>query len=145
MPIAITKRVMFESFQIGNCYAGQNIAFWLVDWMQPFFRAWADFTASQHQFLKQEFDLTDMKVGFAYATMNVWDEIWVQGEMCWRLFSFRFTESSLTVEVLDWQCKIKTVQTQLILLTSVWVGKRCTSCMRAGRFKACRGGMSKPT
>ena len=32
-----------------------SIALWLVDWMQPFFKAWADFTASKHWFLKQQF------------------------------------------------------------------------------------------
>ena len=64
-------------------YSGKkNIAFWLVDLMQPFFRAWWDFTASQRWFLKQQFCLTDLKVRFWYATMNAWIQIWVQGEMC---------------------------------------------------------------
>ena len=50
--------------------------------MQPFFRAWADFTPLQHEFLKQEFDCTDLKIGVSYATMNVWVQSWVKGEMC---------------------------------------------------------------
>ena len=50
--------------------------------MQPFFRAWRDFTASQRWFLKQQFCLTDLNVRFWYATMNALIQIWVQGEMC---------------------------------------------------------------
>ena len=65
-------------------YSGKNIAFWLVDLIQPFFRAWRDFTASRAQgwFLNQQFCLTDLKVSFSYATMYAWIQLWVQGEMC---------------------------------------------------------------
>jgi len=34
-------------------------------------------------FLKQEFDSTDLKFWFSYATMNVWVQIWVQDAMCY--------------------------------------------------------------
>ena len=75
--------MIFVPIQIGVWYIlAKNIAFWLVDLMQPFFRAWRDFTASQRWFLKQQFCLTDLKVRFWYATMNAWIQIWVQGEMC---------------------------------------------------------------
>ena len=81
--IPIRKRLIFVPIQIGVWYIlAKNIAFWLVDLMQPFFRAWRDFTASQRWFLKQQFCLTDLKVRFWYATMNAWIQIWVQGEMC---------------------------------------------------------------
>ena len=83
--IPISKRLIFvvQPIQIGVWYIlTKNIAFWLVDLMQPFFRAWRDFTASQRWFLKQQFCLTDLKVRFWYATMNAWIQIWVQGEMC---------------------------------------------------------------
>ena len=81
--IPIRKRLIFVPIQIGVWYIlAKNIAFWLVDLMQPFFRAWRDFTASQRWFLKQQFCLTDLKVRFFYATMNAWIQIWVQGEMC---------------------------------------------------------------
>ena len=77
------KRLIFVPIQIGVWYIlAKNIAFWLVDLMQPFFRAWWDFTASQRWFLKQQFCLTDLKVRFWDATMNAWIQIWVQGEMC---------------------------------------------------------------
>ena len=77
------KRLIFVPIQIGVWYfLAKNIAFWLVDLMQPFFRAWRDFTASQRWFLKQQFCLTDLKVRFSYATMNAWIQLWVQGEMC---------------------------------------------------------------
>ena len=56
---------------------------WLVRPLDAtFFRAWEDFIASQHLFMKQEFDLNDSKIGFLYATMNGWVQNWVQGEMC---------------------------------------------------------------
>ena len=45
--IPIRKRLIFVPIQIGVWYIlAKNIAFWLVDLMQPFFRAWRDFTAS---------------------------------------------------------------------------------------------------
>ena len=81
--IPIRKGVIFEPIQIGVWYIlAKNIAFWLVNLMQPFFTAWRDFTASQRWFLKQQFCLTDLKVRFWYATMNAWIQIWVQAEMC---------------------------------------------------------------
>ena len=98
--IPIRKRLIFVPIQIGVWYIlAKNIAFWLVDLMQPFFRAWRDFTASQRWFLKQQFCLTDLKVRFWYATMNAWIQIWVQGEMCgnntikleWHIYNVSFS------------------------------------------------------
>ena len=83
--IPIRKRLICVPIQIGVWYIlPKNIAFWLVDLMQPFFRVWQDFTASQRWFLKQQFCLTDLKVSISYATMNAWIhwQLWVQGEMC---------------------------------------------------------------
>ena len=79
----------------------KNIAFWLVDLMQPFFRAWRDFTASQRWliFLKQQFCWDDLKARFWYATMNPWIQLWAQGEMCgnntikleWHIYNVSFS------------------------------------------------------
>ena len=83
--IPIGKRLICVPIQIGVWYIlAKNIAFWLVDLIQPFFRAWRDFTVSRAQgwFLNQQFCLTDLKARFSYATMNAWIQLWVQGEMC---------------------------------------------------------------
>ena len=63
-------------------YSGQKHCILIGRFDSTFFRAWLDFTASQHWFLKQQFCLTDLKVRFSYATMNAWIQLWVQGEMC---------------------------------------------------------------
>ena len=105
--IPIRKRLIFVPIQIGVWYIlAKNIAFWLVDLMQPFFRAWRDFTASQRWFLKQQFCLTDLKVRFWYATMNAWIQIWVQGEMCgnntikleWHIYNASIFPSTVLVK-----------------------------------------------
>ena len=54
----------------------------LIGWLDAtFFQGLSRLTASHHWFLKQEFDLTYLKIGFSYATMNVWAKIWVQSDV----------------------------------------------------------------
>ena len=105
------KKVDLCPIQIGVWYIlAKNIAFWLVDLMQPFFRAWRDFTASQRWFLKQQFCLTDLKVRFWYATMNAWIQIWVQGEMCgnntikleWHIYNVSISPFNEKLYILHW-------------------------------------------
>ena len=80
--ILVLIQFICVAIQIGVWYIlAKNIALWLVNLMQPFFRAWQDFTASQRWFLEQQFCLTDLKVRFWYAAMNAWIQLWVQGEM----------------------------------------------------------------
>ena len=58
----------------------------------------------------------------------------------------RFEESSISeVPVCNCQCNIKTMQNPTNIVDLCPSVKRSTSRTRGNRFKACRGGMSKPT
>ena len=121
-------------FEIDKFWPKVLHADWLIG-CNFLFRAWADCTASQHWFFYQEFDFINLKIEFHMLQwmfefkfesnakcivtqqnrmIHVWCIIFP-----YTMYHTKIVASSLcldvkNVEVLVWQCNIKTVQTQLI-------------------------------
>ena len=74
----------------------------------------------------------ESEVKWVRATQSTWNDTNMMYHFPYTVYhsknssyssSFRFAESSLTVEVLEWWCKIKTVQNPTDIVESVWVAK----------------------